>query len=163
MSPPAQLHDLTVYEERRGRPTNYRPEFCEIVARLAAGGATDFELAQALGCAAGTLYRWRSTHPEFEEATRLGKECADDRVERSLYHRAIGYSYPTVKIMQDKGKPVVVKYIEHVPPDPAAAFMWLRNRKPDEWRDRRELTGPNGGAIQVKSVIEFVDAPADDA
>ena len=39
--------------------------------------------------------------------------------------------------------------IEHVPPDPGAAKIWLTNRRPEEWRDRSttELTGKNGAPI----------------
>jgi hypothetical protein len=32
-------------------------------------------------------------------------------------------------------QPVVVHYTEHCPPDVAAAFIWLKNRDPDRWRD----------------------------
>jgi hypothetical protein len=48
-----------------------------------------------------------------------GKEEADKRVTRSLYSRAVGYSYEAVKIFMpaNREKPVYAKYIEHVPPD----------------------------------------------
>jgi hypothetical protein len=143
-----EVHDLADYERHPGgRPTDYRPEFCKIAAEMAEGGATDFEIAQALECHPVTMWRWQAKHPEFRRALKLGKEAADERVERSLFHRATGYSYPTVKIMQDKGTPLAVKYIEHVPPDPGAALTWLKNRQPEKWRDRRELTGADGSAI----------------
>jgi hypothetical protein len=32
-------------------------------------------------------------------------------------------------------QPVVVHYVEHMPPDVTAAFIWLKNRDPDRWRD----------------------------
>ena len=32
-------------------------------------------------------------------------------------------------------QPVVVHYTEHCPPDVGAAFIWLKNRDPDRWRD----------------------------
>jgi hypothetical protein len=32
-------------------------------------------------------------------------------------------------------QPVVVHYIEHCPPDVGAAFIWLKNRDPERWRD----------------------------
>ena len=86
------------------------------------------------------------------QAARVAKDVADARVERSLYNRAVGYTFDSVKIMQDKGRPVVVPYREHVPPDPGAGFNWLKNRRPEEWRDRRELTGANGGPLVVERV-----------
>jgi hypothetical protein len=32
-------------------------------------------------------------------------------------------------------KPVIVHYTEHCPPDVGAAFIWLKNRDPEHWRD----------------------------
>jgi hypothetical protein len=60
-----------------------------------------------------------------------------DRVERSLYQRGIGYNYEATKIFMPAGskQPVVVHYLEHVPADVGAAFIWLKNRDPDRWRD----------------------------
>jgi hypothetical protein len=59
------------------------------------------------------------------------------RVERSLYERANGYNYEATKIFMPAGskQPVVVHYIEHCPPDVGAAFIWLKNRDPERWRD----------------------------
>lgn len=126
-----------------GRPSKYKPEFCELVANMCIRGATDFEIAQALEIATGTFYRWQHEHPEFREALKLGKESADERVERSLYHRAVGYSFRAIKIFQN-GE--MVPYTEHVPPDVGAATMWLTNRKGDEWRSKQALehTGKDG-------------------
>jgi len=106
-------------------------------------GATDREVAQRLEIAEGTLYRWRHEHPEFREALRLGKESADDRVEKALYNRAVGYSFDSIKIMQHDGEVIVEPYVEHVPPDVGAAKLWLTNRRGEKWRDKTstELSG----------------------
>src|SRR5271169_4022957 len=58
------------------------------------------------------------------------------RVERSLYERAVGYNYEAVKIFMpaNRAKPVIVPYIEHVPPDVTAGVFWLKNRDPQHWR-----------------------------
>jgi hypothetical protein len=76
-------------------------------------------------------------HPEFSEAIKGGKDAANARVERSLYERANGYNYPAVKVFMPVGadRPVVVHCEEHCPPDVGAAFIWLKNRDPDRWRD----------------------------
>ena len=105
-------------------------------------GATDSDLAEALGLSTRTIWRWRSTYGEFCHALKVGKGPTDDRVERSLYQRAVGYSYNAVKVMQNNGEPVYAEYVEHVPPDPGAAKLWLTNRRPEEWRDKtyNELT-----------------------
>jgi hypothetical protein len=60
-----------------------------------------------------------------------------ERVERSLYQRGLGYNYEATKIFMPAGseQPVVVHYQEHVPADVGAAFIWLKNRDPEHWRD----------------------------
>ena len=97
------------------------------------------ELADHFGIASSTLYTWKHAHPEFSEAIKAGKEAADERVERSLYHRAVGYSFDAVKILVDKGQPVYAPYREHVPPSDTAAIFWLKNRRPKEWREKQEV------------------------
>lgn len=126
---------------KRGRPTEYTRELAERAYALAQQGATDLEIADGLGVNVATYYRWRNLHPEFREATRLGKEACDERVERSLYQRAIGYSHEAVKIFMPANAehPVYAPYTEHFPPDTNAASLWLRNRKPDKWRDKQEI------------------------
>jgi hypothetical protein len=78
-----------------------------------------------------------NNYPEFSEAIRVGKDTANKRVERLLYERANGYSYDAVKIFMPAGskQPVVVHYVERCPPEVAAAFIWLKNRDPERWRD----------------------------
>lgn len=137
-----------------GRPTDYRVEFCEVGHKLAAQGATDREIAEAIEVSETTLYRWKHEHPEFRESLKLGKEAADERVEQSLYRRAVGYSHDSIKIMQYEGSPVIVPFVEHVPPDVGAAQFWLKNRKRDEWRDKQDIE--HSGAMTVK--IESTDA-----
>jgi hypothetical protein len=63
------------------------------------------------------------------------------RVERSLYQRANGYNYEAVKIFMPAGakQPVVVHYVEHMPPDVTAGIFWLKNRDPQHWRDSQQL------------------------
>jgi hypothetical protein len=55
--------------------------------------------------------------------------------------RATGYTYDAVKVVTEKatGKIVSIPYREHVPPDVTAQIFWLKNRKPDEWRDQRNV------------------------
>jgi hypothetical protein len=63
------------------------------------------------------------------------------RVTRSLYARAVGYNYEAVKIFMpaNREKPVIVPYIEHVPPDVTACIFWLKNRHPEHWRDSQQM------------------------
>lgn len=104
-------------------------------------GATDQEIAETLGVSERTFYSWCHEHPEFLQATKVGKEAADQRVERSLYRRALGYSHESVKIFMPAGAkyPVYAPFTEHYPPDTQAASLWLRNRQPEKWRDKTEV------------------------
>ena len=132
-----------------GRPTDYKPEFCDIAVDACARGATIAELAEILGCHRATVHRWMAQHQKFRDSIKIAGEFADERVGFSLYERAVGYSYNSVKIMSYEGTPVVVPYVEHVPPDTNAARYWLNNRKPEQWRDRKEITGTVEGGSTV--------------
>lgn len=101
-------------------------------------GATEFEISQELGIGAATLRRWKVNYPEFAEALLIGKEPADNRMEYSLYQRGLGYSHLEEKHFVIDGKIVTIETVKHYPPDTAAAFIWLQNRRPDIWRQRRE-------------------------
>lgn len=129
-----------------GRPTDYIPQYAHVARLMCANGATDAELANAFGVTTVTIWRWQSKHTEFCNALKVSKGEYDARVERSLAQRAIGYSYDAVKIFMPSGAeaPIYAPYAEHVPPDPGAAKIWLCNRQPDQWRDRKELTGADG-------------------
>ena len=41
--------------------------------------------------------------------------------------------------MTRDGKTVEHKYIEHYPPDVTACLFWLKNRRPDRWRDVQNI------------------------
>ncbi len=129
-----------------GRPTKFKQEMVEQARKLCELGATDKDVADFFNVTTRTLYRWQIERPEFCHALTLGKDGPDNRVERSLFHRANGYSHKAVKIFADPktGMEHIVEYEEHYPPDTSAAIFWLKNRRPADWRDRQELTGAEG-------------------
>ncbi len=136
--------------ERRGRPTKYDPAYCDVARDLCSAGATDIELADHFGVNTSTIYAWRNAHEEFSKAVIAGKDAADDRVERAFFNRAVGYTFESEKVFQFQGQVVRAETREHVPPDPGAALNWLKNRRPDKWRDKQvhEHSGPNGAPIR---------------
>jgi hypothetical protein len=144
-----------------GRPTDYRPEFCDMVMNavpIRSAGATDSAIAEHLGVSRMTVDRWKDLHPDFKAACDESKRIADDRVKQSLFARATGYDNPNaVKIFMPQGAaaPVYAPFTEHYPPDVGAAFNWLKNRQPHEWRDRVEHTGADGGPQQVTVTHEL--------
>ena len=137
--------------KQRGRPTEYKPEMAKQAAKLCALGATDFELAEFFEVDTRTIYRWKNQHKDFCQAVKVGKDKADDRVERALYNRAVGYSFESEKVFQFQGEVIRAEIVEHVPPDPGAAFNWLKNRRSSEWRDKQEVE--HGGQVALVPVI----------
>ena len=100
-----------------GRPSSYKPEFVEQARKVCELGATDAELADFFEVTVRTIHRWKHTQPEFAAALKIGKESADDRVERSLYHRACGYSHPDVHVSCYEGVVTLTPITKHYPPD----------------------------------------------
>lgn len=146
------------------RPSSYKPEFAEQAGKLCSLGATDEDLADFFKVHIRTISNWKGQYREFLQALKVGKDEADDRVERSLYQRANGYTSDAVKIFMPAGasKPVYAPYREHVPPDTTAMIFWLKNRRPDLWRDRvqNEHTGKDGGPIIVQTGVPRADDKA---
>jgi hypothetical protein len=121
-----------------GRPSSYDPKFVPIATKLCELGATDADLANAFECAVSTIALWKVKHKEFSDATKLPKAAADDRVEQSLYKRAMGYEADETDIRVVNGVIVTTQVRKIYPPDTAAAIFWLKNRRKGEWRDRVE-------------------------
>ena len=122
------------------RPEKWKDEYLNIVRGACELGATDQELADMLNVSVRTIYNWRATKLDLVDAMASGKNVADARVERSLYQRAIGYEQEEVKIFMPAGaeSPVYAPFRAKVAPDTTAAIFWLKNRRPDEWRDKTE-------------------------
>lgn len=122
-----------------GQPTLYREEFAAQAEELCLGGATDMELAEFFQVNVRTIYNWKHSQPKFFQALKVGKDALDDRVERSLYQRAVGYSFDSEKVFHFQGMITRAPVVEHVPPDPGAALSWLKNRRGDKWREKSEV------------------------
>lgn len=135
----------------RGRPSGYKPEYARVAAKLCKLGATDPDLAEALGVNTTTIWRWASAHEDFCNALKVGKAQADDKVERSLYQKAIGYTFDSEKVFQFQGEIVRAKTVEHVPPDTTACIFWLKNRRTAEWRDKVDHEHAGSMSLVVSS------------
>ena len=146
-----------------GRPTKFDERFCKIATDLTRLGFTNDQLAKSFAVALSTLNNWIATRPEFLDAVKKGREDADANVARSLYERAIGYKHDAVKIMQYEGDPVIVPYVEHYPPDTVAGIFWLRNRRPDMWRNNPTPEDNAPPPAPVKIEVNVVDGRKADA
>lgn len=132
-------------------------------------GLIDKQIAHNMGVSYTSLREWKNQFPAIAEALRKGKEVVDREVENALFKSAIGYT-------QTIRKPVKVKIVDydpetgrkiretetwkaveeeiHVPPQVTAQIFWLKNRKPDQWREKNDLTlTPSNGVLE--SLIEL--------
>lgn len=139
-----------------GRPTKYKKEFARQAEKLCELGATNRVLADFFDVSERTIERWTSENEVFCRALRVGKEPADNKVERSLYERALGYSHQDIDIRVINGEIVKTPIIKHYPPDTKAALAWLYNRRPDNWHPKPEEAGNPGDEI-AKALLELAD------
>lgn len=146
-----------------GRPTAYKPEYAEQAKKLCALGATDAEMANFFSVAISTINLWKIKHPEFSESLNLGKEVADKRVVEALYQRAMGFSHEDTDIRVVDGAIMETPMIKHYPPDTTAAIFWLKNRRPDQWRDKIDHAhgGADGGPIKTITEIRITGVRPD--
>ena len=70
--PKSKLQPVSTSEKRgRGRPTVYRPEFCERVIEMGKNGYSIASMASELDVDKATILRWRDEHEEFRTAFLL--------------------------------------------------------------------------------------------
>ena len=135
---------------------------------LAALGATNDDIAEAMGISKRTIIRWQKDHESFATALAEGKGASDAKVIRSLYQRATGYDYEEERkiVEYDKDgnvKPVRVEKVKrHAPPDTTAQIYWLKNRQRDKWRDKPEEIIDMQGEDQVQFYLPEKDSLDDD-
>ncbi len=137
-----------------GRPTKFRPEYVEQARKLCLLGATDQEMADFFDVEVRTIYRWKAESDEFCQAQKTGKAEADDRVERSLYQKAVGYEQEEVKIFMPAGAeaPIYAPYTAKIAPDTTACIFWLKNRRSQEWRDRQQIE--HSGSVDIGGKLD---------
>lgn len=141
-----------------------------LVEAWARNGLTEEQIAGNLGISLKTLAVYKLEHSDFLHALKKGKEVTDFEVENALNKRARGYRYEEVtkelvmckdkdeEPLMDKDGNVVYKLmpvkvvVKEVPPDVGAIALWLKNRKPEEWRDRRDVNVT--GNLDVKSISD---------
>lgn len=115
------------------------PEGLVLLEGWARDGLTDEQISHNMGINKATLYRWKEKYCDICESLKRGKAVVDRQVENSLLKRALGYEYEEVKEKYEGGaitERVVMK--KEVIPDVTAQIFWLKNRKPGDWRDKRE-------------------------
>lgn len=113
-----------------GRPTKYRPEYCQQIIDHMAQGLSKEAFAGAIGVHKETIYNWAEANPEFSDAIKNGEQVC------RLFWESLGIQGATGS-------------------DAFNATAWIfnmKNRFHEEWRDRHEHTGADGGALVVQVV-----------
>jgi hypothetical protein len=137
-----------------GRPSLYKPEYVDDVEVFCREGAIDQDIANHYGVHVDTIYEWKKVYPEFSEAIKRGKAKPDREVAGKLIDRAMGakftvqkevklksvkYDPKTFKKISEDERVEVVTLLMEAPPDTPAIIFFLKNRRPDLWRDKQEV------------------------
>ena len=117
-------------------------------------GLTDEQISHNMGVAYSTFRDWVGKFPALSATLKKGKAPADIEVENALYKRAMGFTYeetttdveqiPTSKKDVD-GNPIFMEIrktktvTKTALPDVTAQIFWLKNRRPDRWRDKQDI------------------------
>ncbi len=125
-------------------------------------GLTDEQIAHNMGISRSTLNEWKKKYSDISDTLKRNKEIVDIQVENALLKRALGYKYKeTTKERLDSGFMAITKeVVKEVVPDTTAQIFWLKNRRPDKWRDRPVPV--NEEAYEDDGLLAALDAQIDD-
>lgn len=141
-----------------GRPSKYKDEYDELAYNYCLLGATDSELADFFDVCEATINNWKIDYPSFLESLKNGKQIADAKVAKALFHRATGYEHEDVDIKMYEGSIIKTKYTKRYAPDPTSAIFWLKNRQSGKWRDKvgHDVTSSDG-SMTPNLTVTFTD------
>lgn len=109
-------------------------------------GLTEEQIAHNMGIARQTLNDWKNKYSSISDTLKRGKEVVDRMVENALLKRALGYSY--IEVTRENG--VITKEVtKEVHPDTTAQIFWLKNRKPEEWRDKQQVEHSGEAGVRI--------------
>ena len=143
------------------------PDGLLLIQGWARDGLTDEQIAHNIGIRVSTLYDWQNRFPDISEALKKGKAPVDLEVENALLKKALGFTtkvrkpikVKTKKQLKDKGliEEEHIEYVDedvYIPPDTTAQIFWLKNRRPERWRDRQEVAPVIGNEL-LQSLMEL--------
>lgn len=135
-------------------------------------GLTDKDIAEKkIGISERTFCNWKKDYSAILSALKEGRAPVDTEIEDSMAKAARGY-YVTekkpIKVKTTKkkdGMEITEEHVEvveverYVEPVVIAQIFWLKNRKPDYWKDKRETT--NTDAIdKLDRILDGIEANA---
>lgn len=131
-------------------------------------GLTDEQIAANMGINVRTLYLWKKRNIQIFQSLKVGKGVADIEVENALRKKALGFreteqtvstrktvEYENGKRVREITEPVVTEVEKYYPPDTTAQIFWLKNRKPEQWRDKQEQR------VDLTEAVKIVDSIGD--
>lgn len=137
-----------------------------LIEGWARDGLTDKQIATNMGIAYSTFRTWRDKYSALSAALKKGKEVVDRQVENALLKRALGYKYKetTRELVFNKDTEStelkITKIVEkEVIPDTTAQIFWLKNRKPEQWRDKRVVD--DSGSDKAEQLVQNMQTIAD--
>lgn len=138
-------------------------------------GLTDEQIAKNMGISAASLYNYKNKHLEIFEALKKGKEIVDIEVENALKKNATGFSYIEEVVSTEKeviyengkrvkeiSKPVVIEITRYKQPETTAQIFWLKNRKPDKWKDKVVDTENEEAITNAANILVKIRKTVDD-
>ena len=121
-----------------------------LIQGMARDGLTQQQIANNLGISIDTLIENKKKYSEFNNALKKGKEVIDFEVENALLKRALGYEYE--EETYENG--ILTKKVKkQVPPYTTSKIFWLKNRKPNIWKDKVETDEDREAVANASQVI----------
>ena len=149
-----------------------KPENLILIEGWARDGLTDEQIAKNIGISKQTCYDWKKKYPDFSDSLKKGKDVVDRLVENALLKKATGEVRTLRKpikvkeVLYEEGKRISekehIEYAEeeiYIPPDTTAQIFWLKNRKPEEWRDKRVID--DDGSNRTEQLIQNMQTITD--
>jgi len=147
-----------------GQPGKFVKLDLKQVYRLCILGMTNEELAEHYYVKYETWMQWlnpdsKTYKQPLAETIAKGREDIVSRVAERLVQRALGYKHKATKMFYDSQSGEVIKeeYIEHYPPSEQAAIYILQNKRPDKWKTKQTVEGPDGKAPSNISVTVLTE------
>ena len=144
---------------KRGPKTRYDAKRHPVVCQaLGAAGHTDKEIARLIGVCEKTFHVWKKRYPELLQPLKDEKVIIDDEVELTLLQRALGgYQMQETTIREEVGgqhgdKLTTTTKTSTLAPDVTAQIFWLKNRRPNKWRQYGDWDPGDGANKQSEGV-----------
>lgn len=129
-----------------------------LVECWARDGCIDEDIARKLAISYSTFREYINKYSALSAALKKGKEVIDYQVENALLKRALGYKYKETSTKESMMGTETKEVIKEVLPDVTAQIFWLKNRKPDKWRDKPKDENEDTTNGNLKDLIKMIEA-----